>query len=150
MDNFILVPLNVSKERLYLSCDKGGLGCFNVKDFLIAQQVCWLKKANFKSRDNWSYDLKRLSSGNILAISSSDIDKERHPILSSLVDSFEIFKKKFYSKDNNILKLFVINNPLLCRGFQDGLQLNANFFRQNPPIDNVKLFNLTFEEIRWH
>ena len=75
IDEFVIGRLIVSKSRIYLSIENGGLGCFKIRDFLVAQHVIWIKKAFLNSKDNWSYDIKKLSHGNPIAISTSLIDE---------------------------------------------------------------------------
>ena len=61
--------------------------------------------------------------------------------------SFEIFKKRFYSTNDNFLKSLLVNSPIIRRGQFDQLPLSENFFRQNPPLDLAKLVKLTFDDV---
>jgi hypothetical protein len=45
LNNFIKKNLKISDERVYLAPEKGGLGFFNLKDFLGAQKCTWLLRA---------------------------------------------------------------------------------------------------------
>ena len=42
IDRFGVQTLRVSKERLYLPCEKGGLGLFRLSSFLSAQKCAWV------------------------------------------------------------------------------------------------------------
>ena len=39
IDNFCIGPLNIGKDRLYLSLDLGGIGLISIRDFLVAQHT---------------------------------------------------------------------------------------------------------------
>ena len=42
-EKFVKGSLNISKEKLYISPSKGGLGLIDIKNFLAAQQTVWYK-----------------------------------------------------------------------------------------------------------
>jgi hypothetical protein len=52
MDAFVVGNLNISKKRLYLKPNFGGLGLFDLNIFLTAQQSNWIVKAEKSVRDN--------------------------------------------------------------------------------------------------
>jgi len=118
-----------------------------VKEYIISQQVVWVKRAQLSTRDNWRYDLKRICRGNCWTLSPAIVDKTRHPILYNLAVSYEIFVKKFYCKDDNYTKSFVLNNPIFCRSREDDRRLSISFFNQVPVIDPGKLAVLRFSDI---
>jgi hypothetical protein len=89
VDDFAIGKLNVAKNRICLPVDCGGLGLFNLEEFLTAQQCTWVLRANKSLRDNWRCDLYRLSSGNCLSVSEKIIDKNSNPILYGLGAAFE-------------------------------------------------------------
>ncbi len=41
IENFVRGPLNISKERMTLTREEGGIGLFDIKKFLGAQSCCW-------------------------------------------------------------------------------------------------------------
>lgn len=98
--SFIKGKLNISKERIFLSHEQGGLGMINIKEFLCAQQVVWVKRAHTRPTDGWCYLLADRADGNILTVTTSQIDKVQFPCLYDIVYSFETFLKKFYSGSN--------------------------------------------------
>jgi hypothetical protein len=90
LDNFAKSKLNISVAKITVPVDAGGLGLFNVEEFLMSQQCCWIFRTAVKScRDNWHNDIYELSFGNPLALSPKFIDENRHPILYSISCSFE-------------------------------------------------------------
>jgi hypothetical protein len=64
IDNFCLGPLNVARSRLYLPPEKGGLGLFDLKKFILAQNCSWIKRASDLCIDNWRYDITTACPGN--------------------------------------------------------------------------------------
>jgi len=60
LDNFVIGNLNFAKNRITLPTVEGGLGMFNVEEFLTAQQCVWILRANISTRDNWRVRLKQL------------------------------------------------------------------------------------------
>ncbi len=46
--------------------EQGGLGLFDVEEFLSGQQAGWVLKAKKSSRDNWRWNLRSLCYGNVL------------------------------------------------------------------------------------
>jgi hypothetical protein len=67
MDEFVLNGQSMSKDRRYLPPEKGGLGIFNLHDFLIAQKCSWVKRADNFVIDNWRLTLK-MSAPNCLGL----------------------------------------------------------------------------------
>ena len=133
IDKFFIGRLIVSRSRIYLSIENGGLGCFKIRDFLVAQHVIWIKKAFLNSKDNWSYDIKKLSHGNPIAISTSLIDENGHPVLHTLAKSFEMFKVALTSLNDNYLRSIIISNPVFKHSRFDARLIDNYLFRQNPP-----------------
>ncbi len=43
--DFVKGKLNITKKRLYLSPSEGGLGLFNIREFLAAQTCVWVKRS---------------------------------------------------------------------------------------------------------
>ena len=44
IEKFVVGRLNIAKNRLYLPINLSGLGLIELKEFLMAQQVMWIKK----------------------------------------------------------------------------------------------------------
>ena len=45
IETFVTGNLRIAKKRLYLSPEQGGLGLFDVLDFLDSQKVAWIVRA---------------------------------------------------------------------------------------------------------
>ena len=123
----------VSKERLTIPLEQGGLGLFDLQEYITGLQASWVKRAFAKSHDNWSYDLKTFSKGNPLTLSPHKVNKTRYPILHNIATSWEKFLFEYNKIDNNILKSHLLNNPNIKRNRLDARPLNDSFFLPTPP-----------------
>jgi exonuclease III len=138
MTNFVIGNSRMSKERLFLQADKGGLGLTNLKNFLIGLQAVWVKKAHESTRDNWRVDLHSMSLGNCFACNLTAVAQDRHPILATLVASFNTFTGKFFRDGCNFWEMYICNNSLVTRNLNNNLLLDSNFFQSNVPRLNLE------------
>jgi hypothetical protein len=88
VDKFCKGKINFSAARLVIPVEAGGMGLFNIEEFLMAQQCCWVFRCFKSCRDNWRNDLYELSLGNPLAFSPQITDSRRHPILYDIAVSY--------------------------------------------------------------
>jgi Reverse transcriptase (RNA-dependent DNA polymerase) len=92
INNFIKKNLRIAENRVYLSPSEGGLGFFNINEFLAAQKCAWVFRAKKYTIDNWRYDLVTKSpDNNPLLLRASDFPKEDFPILHSFATAYEDF-----------------------------------------------------------
>jgi hypothetical protein len=128
INNFIRKNLKISDRRIYLPVDKGGVGFFNLGNFLAAQRTTWLLRAAKKRIDNWRYDLHVIAPlNNPLLIRSSDINANRHPILHSICESYEKFYSEFCYCDENYKLGYIYDNNAF-RDPETGQRIGKNFF----------------------
>jgi hypothetical protein len=148
LDRFALNGLNVSMERRYLPPGNGGLGLFKLKTFLDAQRCSWIKRAHVKAIDNWRFDLKNLApGGNISLIRRIDVDKNDHPILYNLVDSYCTFLTAFSDHEKNYQKSEIFYNPTFVRSRNDNNLLDIAFFTADFYNANKNVIrSLTYED----
>ncbi len=66
MERFVTKGFSLSKERIYAQVNDGGLGLFNLTEFVAGLQCSWIKRCYKSINDNWRYTLLLLSNGNIL------------------------------------------------------------------------------------
>jgi hypothetical protein len=69
LDEFAVGSMNFAKNRIYLAKEEGGLGLFNVENFLIGQQAVWVLRASLSTRD------KGTSSGSYVTVTFSVPDR---------------------------------------------------------------------------
>jgi hypothetical protein len=136
MDDFVTKGLNISKKRLHVSVQRGGLGLFDIRNFITALQCSWIKRALTNTNDNWKVTLKSLGEGNVL-----DCDKtilNNHSIglgLSNIIASFSTFKKSFFQYKNNFLHDRLYKNDLYGTGRAQMFKFDETFF--GPDIINT-------------
>jgi hypothetical protein len=128
LDNFVIGNLNISRQRVNLPINKGGLGMFHLPKFLGTLQCAWIKRAASNCIDNWRYDLKSVSpDGDVTLIRSCDLDPESHPILHNLVKSYETFVGEFSKHNGNYKLANIFCNPAFYHMNTNQL-INKNFF----------------------
>ncbi len=98
------------------------MGLFNVEEFLMSQQCCWIF-----CRDNWRNDIYELSHGFPLCFSPRTVNSARHPILLSLACSFERLRIKFDKSNENYLTSSILYNPMVFRETRDKRTLCPNY-----------------------
>jgi hypothetical protein len=119
LDNFAKGKLNISVSKITISVEAGGLGLFNVEEFLMSQQCCWVFRAKNSCRDNWRNDIFELGYGIPLALSPKIVNCNRHPIIYSIACSFERLRIKFDKRNENYLTSSIFYNPMLFRETRD-------------------------------
>jgi hypothetical protein len=128
INNFIRKNLKISEERMYLPADKGGVGFFNIKEFLDAQKCTWIFRAYKKRIDNWRYDLQCLAPlNNPLLIRKEDVPVNTHPLLHNICVSYEKFYSSFSAADSNFKECYIYENDIF-RDPATGAKLGKNFF----------------------
>jgi hypothetical protein len=129
LDSFALHGLQVSRDCRYLSPQDGGLGLFNLKNFLQAQKCSWIKRADAKCIDNWRYDLKMCApDGNLMLLRTMDVNHNEHPILYNLASAFCNFSTALSKKDSNFKKGQIFLNPHFVRSGTDNGLIDIPFF----------------------
>jgi len=134
LDSFAKGKLNVAVSKITVPVEAGGLGLFNVEEFLMAQQCCWIFRTIKSVRDNWRNDVYELSFGNPLSFSPKTVDIIRHPILHHIACSFERLRIKFDKKNENYLTSSIFYNPILFRETRDKRPLCPTYLGVNNDI----------------
>ncbi len=93
-----------------MDCCEGGLGLFDIEQFLTAQKCTWIKRAQTLD-DNWKQRLYAKSPGNILNLRSKDFNPSYEPMLYNIVIAFEKMIFNYSVKDENIRSSPIIDNP---------------------------------------
>jgi hypothetical protein len=90
IDNFVSGKLNIAKNRFSRDTEMGGLGLFDLKNFLDAQKIAWVKRS--KSLDDWwKISLYSKCYGTVFNIRSDDINAHYLPCLNNIVTGYEKF-----------------------------------------------------------
>jgi hypothetical protein len=127
LDDFALGKLRVARGRVTLPPEYGGLGLFNLGEFLTAQQSTWVLRADKSLKDNWRGDLFSLSWGNCLSFTHRNISPFEHPILHGLGAAFEKVRTCHDGANENFLKASVLYQPMFFRGPGDKQVLDPDY-----------------------
>ena len=120
----------------------------DISEFIISQQVVWIKRAFSSTRDNWRVDLKQICKSNILSLGKDYVPANQFPLLSYFAESFESFLKAFNRTNENVIKSLLVNNPLLKRGRGDNRKINLNFFSGNlPRLEDQSINKVTISDV---
>jgi hypothetical protein len=125
----------------------GGLGLFDLKNFLDAQKIRWIVAADREINAEWKVSLNRAAIAEFYRY-DMPCAAATSPILKSICDSFLNFKKKYISADNNYTKLSIYGETLFT------VNLRSNEFFNIDDINTVgnlevreKLIALKYNEV---
>jgi hypothetical protein len=113
INNFIKGKLKIGKELFSLDVNKGGIGFFDLKNFIFSLQSSWVKRAHNNSIDNWRLTINRATEGNVELLAPELFDTNSNPLLHNIVTSFFEFKHEFYLLNDNFLHSRLLGNPIL-------------------------------------
>jgi hypothetical protein len=103
--DYVNGPLRISKKRIFLEKEYGGLGLMNVKDFLEAQNSVWVRRAQ-NLDDNWKVRLYRGSYGSLFNLHGENFDKLHEPLVHNIAKNFERFSREHMNINENFRKFF--------------------------------------------
>jgi hypothetical protein len=146
IDNFTKGKLNVAANRICLPVEGGGLGMFNLEDFLASQQATWIFRCRISCRDNWRGDVLELTNGNPFVINSNNIDPIRHPVISCLAASFNRLRVSYDRCNENYLHGYILNHPIFFRNQGNKLPLTVDFLGITDIEQKIIISNLTLQE----
>jgi hypothetical protein len=116
VNNFVLRGVPWSKDKLYDSPEKGGLGLIRLSSLFDGLKCNWIKRIKYNGlNDNWKFELYGnffFDHGNF----RNSIVPVQRPLQNNIAASFSKFCEKFWEKDRNILLAPIINNALFPRG----------------------------------
>jgi hypothetical protein len=90
IEGFVRGNLNISKARMTLPREEGGIGLFAIEPFLGGQVCTWAKRAQTLD-DHWKLRLYKKSLGSTLNLRSASFDKNAEPILHNIACQIERF-----------------------------------------------------------
>jgi exonuclease III len=137
INNFVKGNLNISSLRIHLPPAQGGLGMFDLKNFLKSQMCAWIGRAFRLPIDNWQYDLVSLApNNNISLIRPCDLVAERNPILYNIVEAYRDFYCSFSKYGENYKEAYLFDNDAFLWGphFRDPINTGTfglRFYQEN-------------------
>lgn len=149
IDGFAIGSLNVSKERIYLPVEMGGLGLFNLSEFLTSMQASWVIKAEKSLRDNWRYDIFKKSHGNVLNVDKGDFSLQENPGIFCLIDSFNAARLCWEQKGTNYLQAIFFKNRLFNRGPREKDPVDEDYILVRNDLEScIALARMKFVEFQ--
>jgi hypothetical protein len=142
LDEFAVGNSKIARDRITQSVEMGGMGLFDIENFLTSQQASWVFKAYHSSRDNWRYKLRALCNGNVLCAGPGIIKQSANPVLYGISCSYQKLRLSHDTCNSNFVNAFVINNPIFFRGPGNKLPLTLTYL-DLPESGNSPLMFLT-------
>jgi hypothetical protein len=125
--SFVSGNLNIAKSRFSREIEMGGLGLFDLKTFLEAQKIAWVKRSRTLD-DWWKISLYSKCYGTVFNIRSNNIDAHGLPCLHTIVTGYENFMFNLTKKNENFRDAFIFRNNALTLGLRDNRVLcETNF-----------------------
>jgi hypothetical protein len=117
------------KKRLHLTPSEGGLGLFNIKDFLHAQRCTWIKRS-IDLTEPWKALLYISNYGRIFNCKSKNINKLEYPVCHNISESFEQFSNAFTVTNENFLNSYIFESSKITLDVETRETL-SNLFANN-------------------
>ena len=130
IERFVKGNLQIGKQKFYDSKENGGLGLFKIEDFLTSQVCAWVKRS-YNQDELWKKELLFYSNGTVFNLRKGGFNKVTNPILTHIAASFEKFSLKFTVHNENFLKMFLYENPILNFDPNNQNFLKKEFFPEN-------------------
>ena len=146
IEDFVRGNLNISKKRMTMSCEEGGLGLFKLNDFLDAQRCSWIKRAQ-NLDDNWKRKLYASSYGHITNIRAEYFNSYESPILHCIVTSYEKFLANHTMWNENFKTALIFDNPSLHTNLRTRDRVDAQFFGELFNTYKAEIYSLKMTNI---
>ncbi len=141
IDSYVTNGNVVAEDRLYTKPNAGGLGLIKLSTYITALQCSWVKRCSIKINDSWRWELAPSCNFCFDNLRPDCIDKNLHPVLGNIVDSFCKLQNVFLTKHDNYLQALLVDNPMFLRadprrrapvrGSVDRNLLGAEFYDNN-------------------
>ncbi len=135
IEKFVLGKMNISKNRITKPIEMGGLGMFELKAFLDAQKIAWVKRA--KNLDDWwKILLYSKCYGSVFNLRCKPLNVVSEPCLYSIAKSYEKFMVSYSKSGENYKSTYMFENCALNLGLRDKRLVDnslftAQFFREH-------------------
>jgi len=144
LDKFVLGKLNIARKKVCTPVIQGGLGLFNLNDFLTAQQAAWILRCENSCRDIWRARIYEYSKGNPLASNCAYTNIISNPILHGIIESFSRFRKIFDNRNYNFYNAYILNNPLFFSSRHNNRILTTESLHLDNPAQALLAAKVTF------
>jgi hypothetical protein len=146
IEGYVRGPLNISKARMTLPREEGGVGLFLVETFLAGQVCSWGKRAQSLD-DHWKLILYKNSLGSTLNLHAKFFDPNAEPILYNIASKVEAFHEKLTAVKKNILESCFVDNQSFTYGGEIPQKFDKRFFGiNNFTLNRYRLGNLKLSQ----
>jgi hypothetical protein len=135
--DFVKGKLNIAKKRLYLSPSDGGLGLFNISDFLDAQRCTWIRRSADLS-EPWKAHIYVCNHCCLYNCKSKNIEKAEFPVCHNIVRSFEQFSNAFTATNENFKESYIFDNSKITLDLDTRDILSKDLFEENFFVRNAQ------------
>jgi len=147
IEKFVRGKMKLGKQRFYDKIGNGGLGLFNLKNFLSAQTCAWIKRS-IKQDELWKRELRYYSYGSVFNLRKKAFNKHSNPILYNMAACFEKFIFSFSATNENFMHAWIFENPCMVLDQRNNNFLTETFFDQEFFLANKnKIRNLTMNSL---
>jgi hypothetical protein len=144
--DFVKGKLNIARNRLYKSPADGGVGLFNIEDFLDGQKCAWVKRSNDLS-EPWKVTLYIKNFGCVYNCKSRNIVREEYPIIHGLCASYERMLCFFTIVNENFRQCYIFENSKITKALDSREQISRTLFTEEVFIENAsKLYKLKYND----
>jgi exonuclease III len=146
IEDFVTGNIQIAKKRLYLSTDNGGLGLFEINDFLDSQKVSWITRAS-NLDEIWKIRLFVAGEGNIYNIRSCLINPSLNPVLYNIAKAYERFLAGYTKHNENFWECPIFENKALFASLRQKTPLTREFFdAEFFEINKKRIFKLKISD----
>jgi hypothetical protein len=125
--DFVKGKLNVARSRLFKPPSDGGLGLFNIPEFLDSQKCAWIKRSCDMS-EPWKVVLYISNFGCVYNCKSRNIVREEYPLLHGICTSYERMMCAFTVTNENFRKCYIFENEKISKTLESREQINRSMF----------------------
>ncbi len=128
--SFVKGPLNIAKKRLYKHPTLGGLGLFDLKDFLDSQKCAWIKRS-LNLNEVWKILIYTANYGRIFNCKARNINRSEYPLIYEIVASSERVSNAFTTQNENFLNCYIFENEKITVNVETKLMVSRSLFEEN-------------------
>jgi hypothetical protein len=110
IENFVTTGIVISKQRIYLPVQEGGLGLIKLENFLHAQKCAWIRRCVHKINDTWRWEILERTNYCLDSFRMENFDKAQNLVLWNIADSVCKFQTKYWSRNENYRTAPIFDN----------------------------------------
>jgi hypothetical protein len=138
IERFACGKLSIARARIYKPVCMGGLGLFRVGDFLDAQRLAWVKRAQIID-DRWKILFYSKSYGSVFNLRCGNYNSKSEPCINAIAISYERFLIQYTRTNENFWGSYMFENKALTTALRDNRLLRFDSFpRQFFPSTSKK------------